>query len=113
MGAIDIAQKEIIPVIDHLSDVSKWVHGAIIAAKDLEFDLKECEDCDYGPDERLQNKVEAVVNTIHYLSMDLKKCEPHLHTILTECGWDIDFDEDRDEYKVFGPCEDDRDNREE
>lgn len=110
MGAIEEAQKEIQSVIDHLSDVSKWVHGALIAAKDTEFDLRECEDCDYGPDQRLQDAVANTINTVHYLSMDLKKCEGNLYTILIACGWDLGYDEDRDEYFVTGPCEDDERN---
>lgn len=100
-------QDRIIETLSLLNKLPVRSMNAIIDAKDIQYDLRECENCEYGPDSRLKDSVEQLVLDLDRISQLISSSQIEIRLMTDKFGWTIDYDEDHEINLINGPCWDD------
>ena len=93
---------EINATIQHLGQLPGGVWATAMGVKDLERAYK-----DSGPTSQTQHELGRLISQLFQIKEIIAIAESHLSKMADEIGWAVDYDEDRNDYVVTGPCAED------
>lgn len=100
MGQTDQVEPLVEKYLTILRELPTMMTQMLETAKDMEADLRDLETCGVDPDTRFLGLLEDSINEVDSLNMQLLGLTTLQRTIAKECGWDVDFNEKRQEYIV-------------